>query len=170
MPDTWFTADFHLGHANIIRYCGRPFESVAEMDAAILDLLNSSVAENDSLYFLGDFCRGTGKEALAYRKRIRCQNIFFVEGNHDDGTRRISAEFRWWKQLAELKVHDQLIVLCHYAMRVWHHSFRGAWHLYGHSHMGTRTAACQTTRWLCPWMSVLIRMTSARGTSTRSRN
>ena len=50
------------------------------------------------------------------------------------GTRRISAEFRWWKELAELKVHDRLIVMCHYAMRVWHHSFRGSWHLYGHSH------------------------------------
>ena len=102
MPDTWFTADFHLGHANIIRYCGRPFESVAEMDAAILGRLNSSVAEDDILYFLGDFCRGSGREALAYRKRIRCKNIFFVEGNHDDGARKISTEFRWWKQLAEV--------------------------------------------------------------------
>ena len=25
-------------------------------------------------------------------------------------------------------------MLCHYAMRVWHHSSRGSWHLYGHSH------------------------------------
>lgn len=74
------------------------------------------------------------KEALAYRKRVRCKNIFFVEGNHDGGTRKISGEFGWWKQLAEVKTHDQVIVLCHYAMRVWHHSFRGSWHLYGHSH------------------------------------
>jgi calcineurin-like phosphoesterase family protein len=134
MPDTWFTADFHFGHANIIRYCGRPFETVTEMDTAILDRLNSSVAEGDTLYFLGDFCRGSGKEALAYRKRVRCKNIFFVEGNHDGGTRKISTEFGWWKQLAEVKTHDQVIVLCHYAMRVWHHLFRGSWHLYGHSH------------------------------------
>lgn len=134
MPDTWFTADFHFGHVNIIRYCNRPFETVTEMDAAILDRLNSSAAEGDILYFLGDFCRGSGKEALAYRKQIRCKNIFFVEGNHDGGTRKISTEFGWWKQLAEVKTHDQVIVLCHYAMRVWHHSFRGSWHLYGHSH------------------------------------
>jgi calcineurin-like phosphoesterase family protein len=31
-------------------------------------------------------------------------------------------------------VGKQGIVLCHYARRVWPHSGRGAWHLYGHSH------------------------------------
>lgn len=134
MSETWFTADFHLGHANIIRYCSRPFETVTDMDDEILGRLNSAVDEDDTIYFLGDFCRGSGKEALAYRKRIRCKNIFFVEGNHDAGARKIAAEFRWWKQLAEVKLDDQVIVLCHYAMRVWHHSFRGSWHLYGHSH------------------------------------
>jgi calcineurin-like phosphoesterase family protein len=134
MSNTWFTADFHLGHANIIRYCDRPFENVADMDAHIIERLNSVVAEGDVLYFLGDFCRGSGKDALAYRKRIRCKNIFFIEGNHDAGARKIATEFRWWKQLAEVNVHDHIIVLCHYAMRVWHHSFRGSWHLYGHSH------------------------------------
>jgi calcineurin-like phosphoesterase family protein len=73
------------------------------MDDAVLDRLNSSVAENDILYFLGYFCRGSGREAMAYRKRVRCKNIFFVGGNDDDGARKISAEFRWWKQLAEVK-------------------------------------------------------------------
>ena len=134
MQDVWFTADFHLGHQNIIRYSNRPFETVSEMDDEILARLNASVAENDLLYFLGDFCRGTGKDALAYRRRIRCKNILFVEGNHDADTKKICTEFGWWKQLAEVKVRAQLIVLCHYAMRVWHHSFRGSWHLYGHSH------------------------------------
>ena len=58
MVNTWFTSDFHLGHRNIIRYCNRPFQSTGEMDAAILDNLNSRVQQNDILYFLGDFCMG----------------------------------------------------------------------------------------------------------------
>jgi len=134
MANLWFTADFHLGHQNIIRYCARPFPDVAEMDAAIIDRTNSCVMEGDALYFLGDFCRGSGKHAIEYRKRIRCKNIYFIEGNHDAGARQIQTEFRWWKQLAEIKADEQVVVLCHYAMRVWHHSFRGSWHLYGHSH------------------------------------
>lgn len=133
MPNVWFTADFHFGHTNIIRYCGRPFADAKGMDGEILDRLNSAVADKDLLYFLGDFCR-SGKDALAYRQKIRCKNVFFVEGNHDADTKRISPEFRWWKQLAEVKINGQVIVTCHYAMRVWHHSFRGSWHLYGHSH------------------------------------
>lgn len=134
MVNIWFTADFYLGHRNIVRYCRRPFASVSDMDGSILERLNESVRDRDVLYYLGDFCLGSSERAEQYRKRIRCQNIFFVEGNHDAQTRKIVQQFRWWKQLAEVKVGAQRIVLCHYARRVWHHSFLGAWHLYGHSH------------------------------------
>jgi calcineurin-like phosphoesterase family protein len=58
VPTTWFTADFHLGHSNIIRYCNRPFPDTAEMDEAIIARLNASVKAEDELYYLGDFCMG----------------------------------------------------------------------------------------------------------------
>ena len=32
MSSVWFTADFHFGHFNIIRYCNRPFANSEEMD------------------------------------------------------------------------------------------------------------------------------------------
>jgi calcineurin-like phosphoesterase family protein len=53
MLNIWFTADFHLGHKNIIRYCNRPFGTVEEMNRTILDRLNNLVKANDILYFLG---------------------------------------------------------------------------------------------------------------------
>ena len=95
MPNTWFTADFHLGHANIIRYCGRPFPTVEEMDQAILERLNASVKANDILYFLGDFCIGNQARILEYRRRIRCKKIFAVPGNHDKQARKLKEEFSW---------------------------------------------------------------------------
>jgi calcineurin-like phosphoesterase family protein len=134
MPNTWFTADFHLGHTNIIRYCSRPFSTVEKMDQAILERLNASVKPNDSLYFLGDFCLGIQARVLAYRRRIRCEKIFAVPGNHDKHTRKLKQEFFWLDNLAEVSVHGQQIVLCHYAFRVWNRSNHGSWHLYGHSH------------------------------------
>lgn len=134
MPNIWFTADFHLGHRNIIRYCNRPFDSVEAMNSAILERLNSAVKANDVLYFLGDFCIGPKARALELRREIRCRKIFAVPGNHDKDTRKLTQEFSWLCDLAEVSINDQRIVLCHYAMRVWNHSSHGAWHLYGHSH------------------------------------
>jgi len=81
MPNTWFTADFHLGHTIIIRYCSRPFATVEDMDQAIVERLNASVKPNDVLYFLGDFCMearhgsvliGDGFNA---RRSLRCPEI-----------------------------------------------------------------------------------------------
>ena len=134
MVNTWFTSDFHFGHRNIIQYCNRPFASTDEMDAAILANLNRRVGENDQLYFLGDFCIGGAEKARQYRDRIVCRNVHFVEGNHDRALRDLKGAFCSWSQLAEIRIGGQGIVLCHYAMRVWHHSSRGVWHLYGHSH------------------------------------
>jgi len=134
MVDVWFTSDFHFGHANIIRYCDRPFSSVAEMDEAILDRLNSCVKTTDHLYFLGDFCIGGPVAAASYRERIRSKKIQFTLGNHDKAIKKIADQFVWVKEIAEVNVQNQPIVLCHYAMRVWNRSHHGAWHLYGHSH------------------------------------
>ena len=134
MVNTWFTSDFHLGHRNIIRYCNRPFQSTGEMDAAILDNLNSRVQQNDILYFLGDFCMGGPSQAARYRDRVVCRHIHVVEGNHDRALRRLAKSFCSTNPLAQIRIAGQGIVLCHYAMRAWHHSFRGSWHLYGHSH------------------------------------
>jgi calcineurin-like phosphoesterase family protein len=134
MADTWFTSDFHFGHFNIIRYCNRPFESTEEMDAHIADRMNTQVKPNDTLYFLGDFCMGSVEKVAAYRKRLSCKTIHFVEGNHDKVTRKSQSLFASWSSLSEIHVGKQGIVLCHYAMRVWPHSGRGAWQLYGHSH------------------------------------
>jgi len=134
MINTWFTSDFHLGHQNIIRYCNRPFQSTGEMDEVILANLNSRVRQSDVLYFLGDFCMGGPHQARLYRDRIVCRYIHVVEGNHDRALRRLTSAFRSYNQLAQIRIEGQGIVLCHYAMRVWHHSSRGTWHLYGHSH------------------------------------
>lgn len=43
----YFTSDLHLGHANIIRHCNRPFSSVEEMDDALIDNWNAKVTNAD---------------------------------------------------------------------------------------------------------------------------
>jgi len=141
----WFTADTHLGHANIIKHCNRPFANVAEMDEVILDGLNSAVAASDTLYHLGDFAFRGGLAAIAaYRARIRCRRIVLILGNHDPHTSAglpkpalldvFSEAYTMLRIRPMFGGRRRPIVLCHYAMRTWQSSCHGSWHLYGHSH------------------------------------
>ena len=38
------------------------------------------------------------------------------------------------KEMDEIIVNNQRVVLCHYALRTWHHSYKGVGHLFGHTH------------------------------------
>jgi calcineurin-like phosphoesterase family protein len=139
----WFTADTHFGHTNIIRHCGRPFTSVKEMDQTLLRNINDRVKPSDTLYHLGDFAFGAGGPAI-YRRYIKCRRLILIIGNHDPHTAGgypkadVAALFSEVHLLLRIKVpiagKPQLIVLCHYAMRVWDRLHHGAWHLFGHSH------------------------------------
>ena len=80
----WFTADTHFGHSNIIELTHRPFSSVQEMDRRLIANINDRVSARDSLYILGDFSfRMTVEEAYAIRKKIVCQHVHLIRGNHD---------------------------------------------------------------------------------------
>ena len=143
---TWFTADTHFGHANIIKYCDRPFSSVEEMDETLIENWNRAVNPNDTIYHLGDFTLAGEEAARVYFLRLN-GNIFIVPGGHDrkwlKGENYFSRPghpvtilpplYTLTVSFAEAE-HPQPIVLCHYSMRVWDRAHYGSWHLYGHSH------------------------------------
>lgn len=78
----YFTSDTHFGHQNIIRYSGRPFADVPEMNAALLDRLNGRVTSADTLWHLGDVAMGRLDESLPNLARVR-GGVILVAGNHD---------------------------------------------------------------------------------------
>jgi len=139
----WFTSDTHAYHENIIRYSNRPFDDVHIMNQCMADNLNSVVQPNDTLYHLGDVSswRGEG-QVEEFRRMIKCKNIHLVFGNHDHQLRKMAKNdstifhsmFASWHDLLEIKVGDQPIILCHFALRTWNKQHYDAWHLYGHSH------------------------------------
>ena len=133
---TFFSSDYHLGHANIIKYDKRPFKNVSEMNAAIIDNHNSVVSPKDEFYFIGDFAFSKNPDDI-YRWMKQLNGIkYFIKGNHDHTlTRKIYSQYgTFLGDMAEIYVNGQLITLNHYSMRVWNKSHHGAWHLYGHSH------------------------------------
>jgi calcineurin-like phosphoesterase family protein len=140
MNQLFFTSDHHFGHANIIRFCNRPFESVEEMDEVLIQRWNEKVQPDDLVYHLGDFGL-TSKEHLASILDRLNGTIHLIAGNHEGSAMQHRRRFQWIKDFYELKVKDpekengvQRIILFHYAMRTWRGARRGNWHLYGHSH------------------------------------
>ena len=130
---TWFTSDTHFGHANIIRHCGRPFATGAATDMALIMAWNAVVQPGDTVWHLGDLAFRSAGPAGSYLARLHGR-IHLVWGNHDDEGTRTEPAFASAQAMAEVTVKGQAVVLCHYAMRVWPGSHRGALHFYGHSH------------------------------------
>lgn len=80
--ETFFTSDLHFGHANIIQYCNRPFASVDEMNAALIERWNDTVSDDDTVYVVGDFAMGKIAETLPLGKQLKGYKILIL-GNHD---------------------------------------------------------------------------------------
>lgn len=142
MTKTWFTADTHFGHSNIIQYCKRPFADTRGMDGAIIASWNAVVGLDDDVYVVGDFAFRGEKSPGNYLSRLNGRK-HLITGNHDSGESCIDPGWQSVQQLAEVVVDSQRIVLCHYGLRVWPGSHRGSIHLYGHSH-GALPGDCQS--------------------------
>ncbi len=138
----FFTADLHLGHANLINGTvgrARPFASIEEHDEALIARWNETVTSNsDDVYVLGDFALGLDAEALEKAFRRLRGRKHLITGNHDA---RRTVRLAWSSKPADLRRvavdaggrrYD--VALCHYPMRAWNRVHHGAIHLYGHTH------------------------------------
>jgi calcineurin-like phosphoesterase family protein len=127
----FFTADTHFGHANIIKYCNRPFASVEEQDETLIANWNRLVKPGDHVFHLGDFCMHG--DLSEYRKRLNGK-ITLIRGNHDKLKAAEETLFEGVHDLLRVQMCGADFILCHYAMRVWDKSHWNSFHLYGHSH------------------------------------
>lgn len=79
---SFFTSDHHFFHHNIIKYCGRPFSSVEEMNAEMTRRWRDVVGDDDTVYYLGDMFMGKRDSWREIREQLTGK-IHFVIGNHD---------------------------------------------------------------------------------------
>lgn len=130
----WFTSDLHIGHENIIRFCGRPFTDTDQMSTAIVINWNSHVEDTDDVYVLGDFAFKSSREhAKIVFDRLKGQKHLIV-GNHDN--LKEIGNFGWKSihDYYELKYNHKKIILCHYPLESWNGMYHGTWHVHGHVH------------------------------------
>lgn len=80
MAKIFISADWHFYHQNIIKYCGRPFNSIEIMNEILIENANSVVGENDIVYHVGDF--SFHKPWSDIIKQLNGTWVF-LRGNHD---------------------------------------------------------------------------------------
>lgn len=113
----WVTSDTHFNHANIIKYCNRPFSSVEEMNETIIKNWNKVVSEDDTVYHLGDFALGDKSLIPNILERLN-GHINLIIGNHDNLNIMESFEspFRCetvsWEEV--IKVGKKTIIMNHF--------------------------------------------------------
>lgn len=159
----FFTSDTHYGHTNICRgvsnwrdengnvpiHQTRDFETLEQMNDKIVESINSTVGEDDTLFHLGDWSFGGFDNVEEFRNRINCKNIHLILGNHDHHIERnkndIQRLFSSVHQYLRLQVSimpgtklyagEMDLVLMHYPIASWHNMNDGVIHLHGHVHL-----------------------------------
>jgi calcineurin-like phosphoesterase family protein len=81
----YVVSDHHLGHANIIEYCDRPFSSVGEMDSALVERHFEVVDPSDQVLHLGDIAMDMQDGTTTVEQLESLGVDLLVQGNHDVG-------------------------------------------------------------------------------------
>lgn len=146
----YFTADWHFNHNRDFIYKFRGFESVWDMNEAIVERHNKIVSMDDTVYVLGDLCLGGGSdEMLKANKKIISSlkgNLKIIFGNHDTSNRIQMYNECWNTTLLGyadmLKYKKYHFFLSHYPTMTANLDDdkplkARTLNLYGHTHQGT---------------------------------
>ena len=78
MASIWFTSDFHFCHDREFVWKARGFESVEEMNEAIVARFQEKIQPEDTLYILGDCMLNDNEKAEEYLAQIPGKKIFKI--------------------------------------------------------------------------------------------
>jgi calcineurin-like phosphoesterase family protein len=162
----WFTSDTHYSHGGICRGTThwrkqddhgnlsipldavRDFDTIEEMNEAMVENINSNVKEDDILFHMGDWSFGGIENITEFRYQIKCKNIHFIIGNHDhhiesnkEGIRRYFSSVNSYLEVTiknninEAKTATMKLILCHYPIVSWNNMRKGSYMLHGHQHL-----------------------------------
>ena len=144
----YFTSDLHFYHKNITKYSPsfRSYESAEEMNEKLIEMWNSVVTPEDTVYNLGDLSMAANiKKVIEVAKRLNGKH-FLILGNHDhsikkdkekliamtkDDGNKMFEDIRDYKLLTFPGIQ---IVLSHYPMAAWENQQNGSIMLHGHLH------------------------------------
>lgn len=138
----YFTSDLHFGHDKFFIVQARGFETVEEMNAAIVERWNAKVAADDTVYVLGDLMLGNQDEGVRLISTLNGR-IKIIRGNHD-GDEKIEKILKLpnvesVEYATVFKYGKASFWLCHYPTVTTDFQDDKTWHkhlicLFGHTH------------------------------------
>lgn len=130
----YYTSDLHFGHKACLEFDNRPFSSVEEMDAALIERWNRKVQNKDTVYVLGDVSWYKTDKTCEIVSQLRGRKIL-VLGNHDHFKDRIHECFEEVCSYKEINLPGNVhVILSHYPIPFFNRRRYGAFMLYGHVH------------------------------------
>ena len=91
MSRIFVCSDLHLSHDRSFIWSARGFNSVEEMNEAIIERFNSKVSPEDEVYICGDLCLGGGELEILEKNMALIErlngHIHVILGNHDTPAR-----------------------------------------------------------------------------------
>lgn len=139
-------ADTHFGHANIIRYCNRPFSSVEQMDQVMIKNWNETVSNKDIVLHLGDvgLCeRSRLKEII---QQLNGKKILIM-GNHDTYTKKFYEEAGFQEVSKFPILYDSFYLLSHAPLQL--SETTPYYNCYGHVHNDVKYIDTPTSKCFC---------------------
>jgi calcineurin-like phosphoesterase family protein len=130
----FFTSDTHFGDPRVLRIDKRPFATIPEHDAALIERWNAEVRPEDEVWHLGDFALHVRPERIHELLAALNGRKHLISGNNDGPDTLSAPGWASVQAYAELNVDGAWLVLCHYAFRTWKNIGRGWIDLHGHSH------------------------------------
>lgn len=134
MPQTFFIADLHIGHKNVIKYDGRPYFTCSEMAEDIISKWNAKVTPRDTVYVVGDMF-WTAQDAQQYLPKFNGK-IVLIEGNHDHNWESYYNHNKITCVLPHYlgKINKTYVYLSHQYTPFYLKQLNNGVHIYGHSH------------------------------------
>lgn len=109
----WFISDTHFSHTNIIKYTGRPFETVEDMNRCLINNWNDCIHADDQVFFLGDFGLGHVEHLHSICSQLKGHKIC-IRGNHDrNASYMMRVGFNTVLESAFLKIGQHTVELIH---------------------------------------------------------
>jgi len=139
MHNTYYIADTHFGHSNILNYCRGQFSSIEEHDEHIIEQWNKTVRPVDKVYLLGDAVMP--RKAIAQCGMLNGRKIL-VRGNHD--LYRLSDWTPYFEDVKGCHVHKSGFIATHIPI---HPDCLERWKLNVHGHLHTNNIADE--RYFC---------------------